>query len=296
MEPSAPPVVFVVGPTAVGKTVRALDLARLLGGEIVNADAFQLYRGLPTLTACPSPDERALVPHHLFEVLSPAETCDAGRYLELARPVLADLAGRGKAAVIVGGSGLYVKALTHGLEDTPPSDPELRARLDALSHGEILRLLSRIDPASLASLGPHNRRYLQRAVEITLTARNPASSLRRAWNQTPSGLRGVLLERPREELAERIARRVDAMLAGDAVREVAAVTAWSSTSSRAIGVREIQALRRGETGLEECAEAIRAATRRYAKRQLTWFRRERWLCPTPAAASSIEVARALGLW
>jgi len=282
--------VYLVGPTGSGKSDLALQLARLTGGEIVNADAFQLYHGLPVLTASPSPADCAAVPHHLYGVLSPEETCHAGRYLELARPVLADIAARGVLPIVVGGSGLYIKALTHGLSEAPASQPGLRARLDQLSQGELSRILIHLDPAATATIAGGNRRYIQRAVEISLLAGRPASSLRESWTADPPGLRGLFLIRSRQQLHERIHRRTEAMLQQGAIDEVTAVRKWSATSEKAIGAREIQQLTRGEIDQAACIAAIDLATRRYAKRQMTWFRREHWLLPVTEETGALEIA------
>jgi tRNA dimethylallyltransferase len=289
------PPFYVVGPTGSGKSDFAEALAQVTGGEIVNADAYQIYRGLPVLTACPSTASRAAVRHHLYEVVPPERICDAGRYLDLARPVLAGIVSRGKLPIVTGGSGLYVKALTHGLNEAPGSDPALRRQLDQLTPGELQGLLRRLDPVSAASITPENRRYVQRAVEVCLIARQPASSLRQAWANDPPGLRGVCLVRPRAELHLRIHHRVRAMWQSGALEEVRAVGEWSTTSSKAIGVAEIREFLQGNVSREACIAAIETATRRYAKRQITWFRRERWLTPIDAASSALAVAKNAGL-
>lgn len=268
---------FLAGPTGSGKSALALALARHLPAEIVNADAYQLYRGIATLTAGPTESDRQACPHHLYQILEPAESCDAGRYLSLALPVLAEISQRQRIPLVTGGSGLYLKALSHGLDDSVAVDPGLRAQLDRLSLEEIRERLARADPVSLCRIEPRNRRYLQRALEISLSAQRPASLLRTAWEGNPPGLRGVLVERPREELFARIERRVVTMFERGALAEVNAISTWSPTSLQAIGVREILAHLRGETSLAVCIESIQKATRRYARRQLTWFRREVWL-------------------
>lgn len=269
---------YLAGPTSSGKTALALALSRHLPVEIVNADAFQLYRGLTTLTAAPSIPERNVCPHHLYGILDPSETCDAGRYQELATPLLAEISARGRIPLVTGGSGLYLKALTHGLDPILAIDPALRATLSSLSLEEIRDRLEQVDPDSRRRIDPQNRRYLQRALEISLSSGRPASGLRQAWASDPPGLRGILLERPREDLDRRIDERVASMLLhGEAQAEVAAISTWSSTSLPTIGVREIQSLLRGEIDPGQCLASIRQTTRRYARRQMTWFRRENWM-------------------
>lgn len=274
---------FVCGPTAAGKSARALELARELNGEIVNADAFQLYRGVEVLTAAPPPEDRAEAAHHLYGVLSPEEPVDAMAWLRLAVPVIREILARGKTPLVTGGSGLYLKFLSHGPSPLPPGDPALRAELDALPLEELAARLRALDPAEAARTDLRNRRYVSRALEVCLLAGVPCSSLRDDWEQAAAAreakLRGTLILRPRPELHERIARRTRAMLEGGAIREVAALGKTAPGLEKAIGVGEIRRHLAGEIGAEECRELIEAATRQYAKRQETWFRRERWLRP-----------------
>ncbi len=281
--------IFVCGPTASGKSAFALHLAETCGGEIVNADAFQLYRGLETLTAAPDSTDRARLPHHLYGVIGPDARMDAGSYLRLARPVIAEIIGRGKIPVITGGSGLYLKFLTHGPSPLPAGDPALRAELDARTLEELVAELQRLDPVEASRTDLQNRRYVTRALEICLLSGRPASTLRDQWAAATAAvagnLRGFLLERPREELHRRIAARTRSMLDGGAVQEVAALPDASATCRKAIGFQEIRALVDGKTNRPACEEAINIATRQYAKRQETWFRRETWLQPIPADAN-----------
>lgn len=276
---------FIAGPTASGKSAVALALARRIGGEIVNADAFQLYRGLDILTAKPRADDLAQAPHHLYSVLAPGETCDAQRYRNLALPVIQDIAARGGVPIVTGGSGLYLKALTHGLAPLPSADPDLRAELDALPLEEQVRQLLVLDPKAAETVNLTNPRYVQRALEICLLTGRPQSELRRNWLDDSPQVQGVCLVWERDPLYRRIDQRVRDMIAAGAVQEVAeAEAALSSTAGKAIGVREIQRHLASELSLEEAVAAIQQATRRYAKRQMTWFRRERCfqtICLTP---------------
>ena len=274
-------VLYLAGPTGAGKSVVALEVASATGAELVNADAFQLYRGLEVLTAAPTADDRERVPHHLYGVLGLEESCDAARYASMARAVLADLAARGVPAVVVGGSGLYLKALTHGLSDLP-SDPVVRAELAARPLDDKVAELRDVDPLGAAAMNLTNERYVDRALEIWRLTGRPASEARAAWEgPDPVGLCGVLLTWDREALCERIDRRVEAMFEGGAVAEVAAVVGAgrvvSPTAEKAIGFREIANHLAGRCTRDEAVAAIQQATRRYAKRQMTWFRRERWL-------------------
>lgn len=273
--------VYVCGATAVGKTAHALALARELGGEIVNGDAFQLFRGIETLSAAPSAGEMAAVPHHLFGVLEPGESCDAGRYAEMAGEVISGIRSRGNAAVVVGGSGLYLKFLTHGASPLPRGDKALRAELDARPLEELFAELEKLDPAEAAQVDRHNPRYVSRALEICLLSGRKVSELRDSWVEKTRAieaeLKGVWLMRSRADLHARIAQRTRQMLSGGAVDEVAALAGVQGNWEKAIGVKEIRRLLAGEISESECGELIVFATRQYAKRQETWFRREKWL-------------------
>ena len=274
---------FVCGPTASGKSARALEIARELEGEIVNADAFQLYRGVEVLTAAPPPAERLEIPHHLYGVLAPSEAVDAMAYLRLVVPVIDGLLARGKTPVITGGSGLYLKFLSHGPSPLPPGDLALRAELDAQPLDALVARLRELDPAEAARIAVQNRRYVSRALEVCLLAGVPCSTLRDDWETAAAAraakLRGVVLQRPRPELHDRIARRTRLMLEGGAIAEVAALGPVAPGLEKAIGLREIRQLLAGEIDRPACEELINAATRQYAKRQDTWFRRESWLEP-----------------
>jgi len=275
--------IFVCGPTASGKTAFAVGLAERIGGEIVNADAFQLYRGVEILTAAPTPEERAAVPHHLFGVFDPGESNDAFRYRGLALPVLEEILARGATPVVVSGSGLYIKFLTHGPSPLPAGDPELRRELDARSLEDLVEELRSLDPVEVERTDLANRRYVSRSLEICRLSGRRASDLRDQWKSAgeriDARLRGVFLRRPRAEIHGRIALRTRAMLDGGAIEEVARITAPSPTLARAHGFPEISALLAGKLDRPACEERINAITRQYVKRQETWFRKETWLEP-----------------
>ena len=273
--------VYVCGATAVGKTAHALALAEKLDGEIVNGDAFQLFRGIETISAAPSPEEMSRFPHHLFGVLGPDESCDAGRYAEMAGKVISGIHSRGKAAVVVGGSGLYLKFLTHGPSPLPRGDKALRAELDSRPLEELFAELEKLDPVEAAQVDRHNPRYVSRALEICLLSGKKVSELRDSWAEKTraieSELKGTWLIRSRADLHVRIAERTRRMLSEGAVEEVAALDGVHGSWEKAIGVNEIRRLLAGEISRAECGELIVFATRQYAKRQETWFRREKWL-------------------
>ena len=279
---------YLVGPTAVGKSSLAVELAERCGAEIVSADAFQVYAGLDLLTAKPTPEERRRVPHHLIGTVPLTAEYSVARFLEEARACLAAIAARARPAIVVGGSGLYVKALTHGLSPLPAPRPERRTELEQWEAARLLDRLRALDPAAPGLIDTKNKRRLIRAVEICEATGQPFSASRTAWR--PAGTlpaeNGFLLIRERPELNERIGLRVDAMASAGVLDEVGshAPTAFSSTSARIIGLAELQAHLRGETGLQSCLEGIKASTRRYAKRQMTWFRGQSSFTPMDLSA------------
>ena len=286
----SPAPIFLCGATASGKSAYAIQLAHELNGEIVNGDAFQLYRGLEVLSAAPSAEERATVPHQLYGVLSPETKYDAQAYAQLALPAIAEIQTRGKVPIVTGGSGLYLKFLTHGASPLPPGDPALRAELDTRPLEDLVAQLQSLDPLEASRTHLKNRRYVSRALEICLLTGRPVSALRDQWETAAknreSSLRGFVIERTRSDLHARIARRTAAMLAGGAIEEVEKLSATASTTCfKAIGFQQISALLDGEIDLPRCTELINAATRQYAKRQETWFRREKWLKPISVSAT-----------
>jgi tRNA dimethylallyltransferase len=227
------------------------------------------------LTAAPGPDLRAKVRHHLVGEIPLAEKFDVARYRELALDRIREIEGRGKRALIVGGTGLYARALARGLSEMPHADAGLREGLERLTLEELQARYAALDPAGTARIDRQNRRRLVRAIEVTLLAGRPFSELRADWSGEAESapVPGVALEREREELYGRIDARVRQMLEGGAVEEVRNADA-GPTAAQAIGYAEIKTMLRGEMNAAECARAIQSRTRRYAKRQLTWLRGE----------------------
>ncbi|NNE92115.1 MAG: tRNA (adenosine(37)-N6)-dimethylallyltransferase MiaA [Verrucomicrobiales bacterium] len=270
--------IYLAGPTGCGKSSVALALAEKIGsGEIVNADAFQLYRGLEILTAAPPQSDRDRVPHYLYGVLDLSESCDAARFSRLAEEKVTGLKAAGKIPIVVGGSGLYLKSLTHGLGPTPPGDAKLRVRLDAMSLEELVAELEKIDPVGAAETNLKNRRYVTRNLEISILTGVPASTLKRDFERSSPEFDGIYLTRERDDLYKRINRRTQAMFSEGLIEQVAELAGAeiSPTAEKAIGLREIRSLLAGEISEAECIELIQQATRRYSKRQRTWFRREK---------------------
>lgn len=265
---SLAPGFFIVGPTATGKSEIAAEVAHSCGGEIVSADAFQIYRGLDILTAKPEPEILSRVPHHLIGAVPLTEEMNAERFRQLALKVLKKIPN----AVIVGGSGMYVKALTDGLSPLPKADPKLRERLEHLSEGELLVRLALRDPATAKTIDARNKRRLIRALEICLLTGRPVSQQRQRSGSTKTN--GVFVFRDREDLHARINARVRKMFDDGVVAEVRATEKIGPTSAQTLGLQQIHEFIAGRISKEECIAAIQQATRRYAKRQLTWFRHQ----------------------
>lgn len=267
---------FIAGSTASGKTALAAALAELCHGEVVNADAFQLYRGLPLLTAQPGPHELARVPHHLFGVLDPTSRTDAAAYAAMAEPVIERIRARERRPIIVGGSGLYLKALTHGLPAGLPADPALRRELGEWTPERRRDELVARDPAAAGLVDLANDRYVTRALELVMLTGRPLAGARPPFPEPRPGIRAIVLQRDGGELDERIRERCRFMLDHGVVDEVRAVerAGVSATLSKAIGFRACLGHLRGELDEAALFERLRLDTRRYAKRQRTWFRRE----------------------
>jgi tRNA dimethylallyltransferase len=270
---------FIVGPTATGKSELAADVARQTGAEIVSTDAFQVYRGLDLLTAKPDASTLAKAPHHLIGTTPLHEEMNAEKYRRAASRAIEEIHSRGKLAIVVGGSGLYIKALTHGLAPVPELDPKLRETLNAMSLDELQAQLAELDPEATRKIDLKNRRRVVRAVEICLLARKPAwevvARVADAGRPGPTiPATGVFVFRDREELYARSNQRVKAMFENDVIEQVRAAGEVSVTASQMIGFREIHQLLDGKMSISQCVAAIQQATRRYAKRQLTWFRRQ----------------------
>jgi len=285
--------IVLTGPTACGKSGVALAFAQRTGGEIVCADAFQLYAGLPILTAQPPATDLAAVPHHLFGSVPVAEDMDAARFARMATACVAEIEARGRLAIVTGGSGLYIKALTHGLSPLPPSNAALRAELNALDAEERIARLLALDPSAGDSVPLANPRYVQRALEIAILTARPVAEQRTSFHAGPRpGVRGFVLHRDREELYSRINTRTLTMIASGAPDEVRALPSpLSVTAEKTIGLRELRAVHAGTLPLPEAAAAIQQTTRRYAKRQETWFRRETWMETVECSGrSEMEVA------
>jgi tRNA dimethylallyltransferase len=272
---------LVAGPTACGKSALALALATDMGGEIVNADSMQLYSDLRVLTARPSLAEEAAAPHHLFGVANAAEAWSVGRWLTAALSILDEIAGRSRTAIVVGGTGLYFRALTKGLAAIPPVPAKVRATIqtnyDQLGEAEFRQRLRAFDPAAARRIASADRQRLTRALEVhTATGRTLSDwQADTAPRLAPGAWSGVVLTLPRPELYARIEARLDAMIANGARAEVAALMARGLDprlpAMKALGVQSFAAELTGRLSQGDALAEAKAETRRYAKRQVAWF-------------------------
>ena len=286
----------LVGPTATGKTEASVLLARRLGAEIVVIDSMTVYRGMDVGTAKPSPEERAGVPHHLLDAVDPVEPFSVARFQALAREALASIRDRGRTALLVGGSGLYYRAVVDDLE-FPGTDPgvrgALRAEAAALGPQALHRRLAGFDPRAAAGMEPSNARRAVRALEVAAITGRPFSSFARAWDRYPDGrVRAAGVTMPPDVLRARIEARVRRQLDQGLVDEVRALLdrGFAVTASQAIGYLEMAEHLAGRYGLEEAAERMVRRTRNLARRQMAWFRRDprvRWLEAGPQGAAAL---------
>lgn len=269
-------VLVIVGPTAVGKTKLSLVLAGRYGAEIVSADSRLFYRGMTIGTAKPTPAEQATIPHHLIDIVNPNETITLGQYQELAYAAIADIQGRGRLPILVGGTGQYVKAVVEGwgVPRIGPR-PELRQALEKMSGPELARWLQTLDPAAAAKIEPRNIRRVIRALEVTLVSGRPISELQRKSPPAFTSLQlGLTCER--ELLYRRVDERVAQMMADGLLAEVIGLRAAGYgrelPAMSGLGYQQLGAYLAGECDLEAAVERIRFETHRFVRQQYTWFR------------------------
>lgn len=284
---------LIAGPTAAGKTALAIEAARRLDGEIINADSMQIYDGLPVITASPDEEERAAVPHHLFGVVDPAVRWSVGEWSQAALDLVDEVSARGRTPILVGGNGLYFNALTIGLAPVPEISPATRARAAVLLDQQGLEAVraeaERQDPLSAAKVKPADKQRLLRLVEVGWETGRALSSFHgettpllgeRPW-------RGLVIEPERQALYERIDLRFDLMLDRGALDEVRAFRerglAPDLPAMKALGVPQLIAHLEGELDLADAIETAKRESRRYAKRQMTWFRNQQASWPRVTA-------------
>ena len=276
-------ITVVCGPTASGKTKLAVDLALAFDGEVVSADSMQIYKGMDIASAKPTEEEKRGVPHHLMGFLEPTCAFSVADYVEMARKVIADIVSRGKLPIICGGTGLYINSLVDNIVfDDTGSDPAYREELNALAaekgNAYVLEMLRAVDPEAASQLHENNLKRIIRALEvyklsgITMTEQKERSRL----YPSPYGPCMMMIDYPREELYERIDKRVDLMLEAGLVEEAREFFTHDDyiTASQAIGYKELKPYLDGLQTLGECTDKLKRETRRYAKRQLTWFKKD----------------------
>ncbi|MBF0490851.1 MAG: tRNA (adenosine(37)-N6)-dimethylallyltransferase MiaA [Candidatus Omnitrophica bacterium] len=277
------PILFIVGPTAVGKTEIALLLAKKLSGEIISCDAMQVYREVNIASAKPSKQELDSVRHHCLNIVSVTEDFNVGRFREAATQAVLDIQQRGKPVIFCGGSGMYMMVLLDGIFEQLSRDPLLREKLqkEAILSGisSLHRKLSDLDPVVAGKIHPHDNKRIIRALEVCMTAGTAMSELQTQrqglWNQMP--IRIFAINRPREILYARVEDRVEAMFEQGLVKEVETISdlPLSTNSATLIGLREVGGYLRGEYDLAQAKYLMKMNTRHFVKRQLTWFRRDK---------------------
>jgi tRNA dimethylallyltransferase len=289
---NGPKIVVICGPTAGGKSAVALELASEFGAEVINADSMQVYTYMDIGTAKPSPEERKLVRHHLIDILYPDEEFSAALFREAAQQAIADVEARGRTAMVVGGTGLYIKALTSGLIRGGEVDPAIRARLRAEAQGQgregLYRRLQTVDPVTAARLHPHDTYRVIRALEVYERTGSPISAMRQRhqFQEGPYQVLTIGLLRGREELYQRIDARVDEMITRGLKQEVQRLLDRGYSprlkTMQSLGYKQMVAHLQGEHDLAEAVRLMKRDTRRYAKRQLTWFKADpqiHWVAP-----------------
>lgn len=299
-----PPVALIAGPTASGKSALALNLAERTGGAVINADSAQVYRDLPVLSAAPLPNDRERADHLLYGIMDGARPCSAADWAALAKAEIARLHRERRLPILVGGTGLYLRTLLDGIAPVPPIDPGIRLHVREASVAENLSALAALDPAAAAAINPGDTTRIARALEVVRSTGRPL----REWQERREGgigpdveLQAIILLPPRPWLYARCDQRFAEMVNQGALAEVEALLARRLDPNfpvmRAIGVAELGAHLRGEMTLDEAIVAGQQATRRYAKRQYTWFAHQpppEWLrFPDPLEDGAIDRALAL---
>ncbi|MGV3772666.1 MAG: tRNA (adenosine(37)-N6)-dimethylallyltransferase MiaA [Verrucomicrobiales bacterium] len=272
--------IYLAGPTAVGKTEVSLLLAERLGGEIISVDSMQVYQGLDIGTAKASAADRSRIPHHLIDILPITETFSAADFLKAAQAAEAQIRARGNIPIYCGGTGLYFKAIAFGLGDSPPSDPKLREELQNTPLDQLLAELAQKDPACHREIDRQNPRRIIRALEVIRLTGKPFSSQKSDWRSQETAPAGIWLglERPRLLLYQRIDARVDQMFQQGLIEETKAMIEHgllhNSVAMQSIGYRQVADYLAGKASLPNTINLVKQKTRQFAKRQMTWFKRQ----------------------
>ncbi|MBA3060657.1 MAG: tRNA (adenosine(37)-N6)-dimethylallyltransferase MiaA [Nitrospirae bacterium] len=282
-------VIILLGPTGVGKTEVSILLAKALGTEIISADSMQIYRGMDIGTAKPSEEQRMSIKHHMIDIISPSEPYSVGRYIEDVTPVIDELHRKGKIPIVAGGTGLYIKAMTRGIFSGPSADWKLREELASLEEGQsgaLYSYLQELDPEAASKIMPADTRRIIRALEVCLKTQKGISEFQqKLTTPLPYEFIKIGLKRDRKELYRMLEERVDKMIEAGLIEEVKKLTSLVSNSKlqtpnfelscmQAIGYKEIAMYLNGEIPFEEAIRLIKRNTKRYSKRQFTWFKKE----------------------
>jgi len=273
-------VIILLGPTGVGKTEVSILLAKVLDTEIISADSMQIYKGMDIGTAKPTKEQREKVRHHMIDIVEPSESYSVGRYIEDVKPIIKNLHDRGKIPIIVGGTGLYIKAMTRGIFSGPSADWKLREELLSFEEeqkGVLYDYLRQFDPEAAQKIMPSDTRRIIRAIEVCTKTKQGISELQKKLTQPlPYEFIRIGLTRERKELYRMIEERVDEMINAGLVEEVKKMLTMNPdrTPMQAIGYKEIAMYLDGNIPLEETVMLIKRSTKRYAKRQFTWFKKE----------------------
>jgi tRNA dimethylallyltransferase len=305
IDASLPPLLIIAGPTASGKSRLAMEVAERLGGEIVSADAFAVYRGMDIGTDKPSEDDRRLIPHHLIDIADPGETFSAGAFADAARAAITEIEGRGRTAVVAGGTHFWIRALVVGLFPSPPRDATIGAVLSAQWDADpesVLCRLQEIDPEAAHRIGPRDRQRILRALEVfDLTGESLTSHWRRHRSSAHFDALYVAPNLNRQELYAKIDGRADHLFSSGLVKEVEGILAsgvpHNAHALKAIGYREVVEMLQGECDVATAIEKTKKASRNFAKRQLTWLRRLReGTVHRVAPAGEGGASAVIGLW
>lgn len=274
-------VIILLGPTGVGKTGASILLAKDLNTEIISADSMQIYRHMDIGTAKPTAQEMAKIRHHMIDLIEPSEEFSVGRYIEMVVPIIEDLLKKGKTPLIVGGTGLYIRAMTRGLFKGPSADWSLRKRLltiEEKERGSLYSYLRELDPEAAERVMPSDIRRIIRAIEVCLKTKRGISDLQKRFTEAlPYNFILIGLKRERKELYRLIEERVDRMVSSGLIEEVKKIllTNPGKTALQAIGYKEIISFLKGDLTFEEAIRLIKKRTKSYAKRQFTWFRKDK---------------------
>ena len=298
-------VIIILGPTGVGKTGVSLLLAKKLGTDIISADSMQIYRHMDIGTAKPTPDERAMVKHHMIDIVGPRESYSTGKYIDAVVPIIEGLHRKGKIPIVAGGTGLYIKAMTRGIFSGPSADWSLRESLldrEKAENGSLYMYLGELDPEAAGKITRNDTRRIIRALEVSLKSASNISDMQKRFTQPlPYEFIKIGLSRDRKELYSLIEKRVDEMIANGLEEEVKNVLHLIEASSvsplpsmQAIGYKEIAMYLQGGIPRDEAVRLIKRGSKRYAKRQFTWFRKEEgisWVDITGISDNSLILDR-----